>query len=113
MKLTMSVIAIFLIAASPLISCSHPQPNNSSPINRPSSASSPIDSGAGGGSMAKEPGDTASEEFEGTAGMTEVKRQNATPSILKAIRTGRHSNFDRVVFEFEGNQIPGYHTEYI
>jgi hypothetical protein len=63
--------------------------------------------------MPKEAGDTSSEQFEGTGGMTEVKRQNVTPSILKAIRTGRHPNFDRVVFEFEGNQIPGYHVEYI
>jgi hypothetical protein len=35
------------------------------------------------------------------------------PVVLREIRTGQHPAFDRVVFEFEGNRVPGYHVEYV
>jgi hypothetical protein len=32
---------------------------------------------------------------------------------LGAVRTGRHPGYDRVVFQFEGAQVPGYRIEYV
>jgi hypothetical protein len=95
------------------VSCSRaPIVNQPAPTPSPTlSASSTIE--AGGGDVPKEPGDTSPEQFAGTAGIVEVKRSEIAPVLLKAIRTGRHTNFDRVVFEFEGNQVPGYHIEYV
>lgn len=43
----------------------------------------------------------------------EKKTPGLQPVVLKAVRTGKHESFDRVVFEFAGNVIPGYHVEYI
>lgn len=49
----------------------------------------------------------------GTAGVTTESRSDMPPAILRTVRTASHSNFDRVVFEFDGTRVPGYHIEYI
>lgn len=67
----------------------------------------------GGGTVPKEPGDTSPEQFTGTAGIVEVKRPDIPPTQLREIRTGQHPNFDRVVFEFDGDSVPGYRIEYV
>ena len=51
--------------------------------------------------------------FEGTAGITEKKRPDAPQARLSGVRTGEHEGYDRVVFEFEGSALPGYHVEYV
>lgn len=48
-----------------------------------------------------------------TAGTIEKRKPGLAPAILGQIRTGRHKSFDRVVFEFRGSTVPGYHVEYI
>ena len=50
--------------------------------------------------------------FEGTAGITEQKR-DVPQERLSAVRNGEHDGYDRVVFEFEGGTLPGYHVEYV
>ena len=53
-------------------------------------------------------------DFEGTAGNTEKKNPNATgAALLTDVRSARHSSYDRVVFEFEGSELPNYRLEYI
>jgi hypothetical protein len=63
------------------------------------------------------PADETSEDtadFEGTAGITEKKNPDVTGvAIMSAVRSARHGNYDRVVFEFLGNEMPTYHIEYI
>ena len=56
---------------------------------------------------------SGSDDFEGTAGITDKKPVAADAALLKEIRIAAHENFDRVVFEFEGTALPGYHIEYI
>lgn len=56
---------------------------------------------------------TSTQEFKGTAGITERKHKGGGVAILRAVRTAAHSSFDRVVFEFEGSSLPGYQIEYI
>jgi hypothetical protein len=89
------------------ISCTTAPTNTTSPT-----AANPTTEAAGG-TTPKEPGDDSPNDFAGTAGLVEKKRADIPPVILKEIRTGRHPKFDRVVFEFEGNQIPGYRVEYV
>ena len=55
----------------------------------------------------------SSEDFEGTAGVTEKKKTNIDPVLLRTVRTAQHEKFDRVVFEFSGRELPGYHIEYV
>jgi hypothetical protein len=51
-------------------------------------------------------------DFDGTTGNTEKRNPKATgPALLKDVRSARHTNYDRVVFEFEGT--PSYKIEYI
>jgi hypothetical protein len=49
----------------------------------------------------------------GTAGVTQREPGPVPPVILRAVRTAAHPEFDRVVFTFDGADMPGYHIEYI
>jgi hypothetical protein len=48
-----------------------------------------------------------------TAAIVEMRPSAERPVVLRDVRVGRNEGFDRVVFEFEGEQLPGYHLEYI
>jgi hypothetical protein len=50
---------------------------------------------------------------EWTARNVELKRALPGQATLRSVRAGQHADFDRVVFEFEGPQLPGYHLSYI
>lgn len=52
-------------------------------------------------------------DFAGTAGIIDKKNQVKGVVVLKEVRAGQHANYDRVVFEFEGAEMPSYHVEYI
>lgn len=52
-------------------------------------------------------------DFEGTAGITDQKPEAKGVAVLREVRTGQHDGYDRVAFEFEGAELPGYHIEYI
>jgi hypothetical protein len=56
------------------------------------------------------------EEFAGTTSAVEQLKPDPAPTApvtLRKIRTGQHDDFDRVVFDFEGETPPGFHVEYI
>lgn len=48
-----------------------------------------------------------------TAGITDVQHEAAVPGRLVAVRTAAHEGFDRIVFAFDGEDVPGYHLEYV
>jgi hypothetical protein len=50
---------------------------------------------------------------EWTAGIVDRPRPGIRPVLLREVRSGRNEGFDRVVFEFDGDQLPGYHVEYV
>jgi hypothetical protein len=50
---------------------------------------------------------------EWTARNVELKRALPGQATLRSVRAGQHADFDRVVFEFEGTRLPGYHLSYI
>lgn len=53
-------------------------------------------------------------DFAGTAGITEKKNINIKANgVMSEVRSARHGNYDRVVFEFSGAELPGYHIKYI
>jgi hypothetical protein len=56
---------------------------------------------------------TDNADFEGTAGIVDKKNEIKAAALLKTVRTAQHGNYDRVVFEFEGAELPSYHIEYI
>jgi len=50
---------------------------------------------------------------EWTAGVVKLMRQGSMPVTLRSVRAARNEGFDRVVFEFDGPQVPGYQIEYV
>ena len=63
---------------------------------------------------ADEAASEAPAEFKGTADNT-LKENTDAPgaALLRDVRSATHPNYDRVVFEFVGAQIPSYKIEYI
>ncbi len=57
--------------------------------------------------------DTAA--FAGTTGVvrrTRAPAPGAPPAILRAVHVGAQPGYDRLVFEFAGDSLPGYHVEF-
>ena len=52
-------------------------------------------------------------DFQGTSGIIDKKSEIKGVAVLKEVRSAGHSGYDRVVFEFEGAELPGYKIEYI
>lgn len=50
-----------------------------------------------------------------TAGIVHdsTRIQPGTFAIVQEVRTAHHDEYDRIVFEFSGSDIPGFHIEYI
>lgn len=114
MKLTR--IVAFIASCGFVISCTAHDQRQAGPPAPPSpvpSTTTPVHDDVAGGLAKLEPGETESAEFKGIVGISEKKRADIEPVLLKAVRTGRHESFDRVVFEFEGNVVPGYQIEYV
>lgn len=61
---------------------------------------------------ADETSEVGEANFTGTAAATEKKYEGGA-ALLTAVRIGRHESFDRIVFEFAGDDIPGYRIEYV
>jgi hypothetical protein len=56
------------------------------------------------------------DEFTGTTDAIERLKPDPAPGgpvMLRRIRTGGHDDFDRVVFDFEGDTPPGFRVEYV
>ncbi|HEX3127949.1 MAG TPA: hypothetical protein VH394_11520 [Thermoanaerobaculia bacterium] len=51
--------------------------------------------------------------FPGALETVEVARPGSPPAILREVRAASQEGFDRVVFEFEGNAVPGYRVGYV
>lgn len=94
-------------AASPAASStSHPSPTIDSLANSDSSINSVT-------ALPDENDGGLQADFSGTAGVTEKKNDKTGAALLNAVRIGQQKNFERVVFQFAGSELPGYHIEYI
>jgi hypothetical protein len=57
--------------------------------------------------------ENAQSDFTGTSGVTDKKHDTKNTAVLRDVRAAAHDGYDRVVFEFEGAEMPSYHIEYI
>jgi hypothetical protein len=62
---------------------------------------------------AREHGETAQQVGQWTAGVVSVRREQTGVAGLASVRSARHADFDRVVIEFSGDDLPDYHVEYV
>ncbi len=95
-----------------------PPPEPPPPAGQPAQTGAGAPEGAGtaptpppAGSQAAQPEDPKNREW--TASRVDIKRSTPTPVTLREVRSARNEGFDRVVFQFEGEQVPGYHVEYV
>lgn len=114
-------IPLLILAAGLALACSPPPASNgnaqpgggsSTPVSTPKQDTA----NAGIPTSTARPDEAAEveQDFEGTAGITEKENQNVKESVVAAyVRSARHEGFDRVVFEFLGDQLPSYKIEYI
>ena len=51
--------------------------------------------------------------FTGTVRKVEHRKEFAPPAVLRRVDTANCAGFERVVFQFDGVQTPGYRVEYI
>lgn len=57
--------------------------------------------------------DTGGTEPGWTAGIVEQSPETARPATVRAVRAARNQGWDRTVWEFAGDSLPGYHLEYV
>ncbi|HEX8433926.1 AMIN-like domain-containing (lipo)protein [Archangium sp.] len=77
----------------------------------PAPGTTPPPSPTPAGSQALQPEDPKNREW--TAGRVDIQRSTLKAVTLREVRSARNEGFDRVVFQFDGDQVPGYHLEYI
>lgn len=63
-------------------------------------------------STRSEVGDEIPQSFTGTVAPQEKRKPQQEPAVLKEVRTGKHEDFDRIVFEFSGKETPGFNVRY-
>ena len=110
------LVAVSLSAACSGEAVSNSNSSNTTPAALPSrTAESPVTPAQA--PTPERPDEVASEaatDFEGTAANTLKENPGATgAALLRDVRSARHPNYDRVVFEFDGSQLPSYKIEYI
>lgn len=105
-------IVLSLLACSPSAPLERP-PTPAGPSRSPVATSPSL--GCEPGCPAPAAADTpASEPRHGwTAGIVDLPTTRSGMAQLRAIRAARHEGQDRVVFEFEGEGVPGLHAEYV
>ena len=118
MKLAHITLAAFLLAGCSADAVNNSNSANATPAAVPSRTAeppmTPSSSPSPTNAVADEAASEAPADFEGTAGNTEKKNSSAAGAVLlRDVRSAKHANFDRVVFEFEGAQLPSYKLEYI
>lgn len=59
------------------------------------------------------PGSVSVKSGAWTAGIVRKQPPDAGIALLRSVRAARHEGLDRVVFEFEGRALGGYHLEYV
>ena len=81
----------------------------------PAPAAQPGDSAVAvpGGRMVPQPAPAGGEQDGWTAGNTSRASRAEGAPVLTGVRTARQPGFDRTVFEFRGNALPGYAIEYV
>jgi hypothetical protein len=85
-----------------------PAPAQPAPPAEPTPAPAPAAPAPTGGVTPEDP-----KNREWTAATVKLERASLKPVTLRSVREARNEGFDRVVFEFAGTQVPGYHLEYV
>ena len=89
-----------VLLVSALIACRRDEPRQADPSGAALSA-------------AAAPQDTAFAGTTASVHRARPMRPGVPPALLRAVETASGPGYDRVVFEFAGDSVPGYHVEYV
>ena len=106
----LTAICLLGIALIALAACGGGK-ESASPTNTPPGAtatSSSVSTPAG-----TETPSATEEPFQGAHDPVEAPAQGSGIPVLTDVRTGEHADYDRITFEFDGNERPHYRVEYI
>ncbi|NVJ01499.1 hypothetical protein HV824_25755 [Myxococcus sp. AM009] len=100
-----------------------PQPEVQAPPTSPppgtlpregeAAARPPVHTASMGDNETEPPSHAPAKNREWTTTPVSLKRRPAQSVTLRSVRAGTHADFDRVVFEFDGPQVPGYQLQYV
>jgi hypothetical protein len=83
------------------------------PAVPPAAVDSPAPSPTPGSAPSPDAGSGSSGQEGWTAGVVDREHQVADAPVVGDFRIAENPDFDRIVFEFQGEEIPSYHIEYI
>ena len=95
-----------------LLSCGDP-PANGVPAGSSSSRTAEPPTSASVEETAASDLDADTTSSQWTAGIVRRDRAATGVATQSAVRVARHDGFDRLVLEFEGDELPSYHVEYV
>jgi hypothetical protein len=113
LAISLSAFSLFVMACAGKNESSNQSSSGNANAQAPPPAGAENRNATGNSNRTGEPGDSSPDEFEGTAGSVSRAGFDVAPALLREIRTAEQDGFDRVVFEFEGAEIPNYRVEYI
>lgn len=102
-----------LAAAFSLLAACAPPVTERAPADQLGSAEGAARTEEGGRAAPPPASSPAQDGAEFTAGIVEHEASPQGIALLTDLRAARHEGFDRVVFDFTGDALPGYHVEYI
>lgn len=111
----MKILIVTVLIAAALAGCTG-EADNRSPVNGagPATPAPTVTPSPTATPTPEDRTDDDTADFTGTAGIVDKRYPDIkAPGLMTAVRTARHGNYDRVVFEFAGPEMPSYHVEYI
>ncbi len=97
-----------------LVACSNPPPSPNVAKSPPAAPTATVASTPTPANVDVDATAESAPDFEGTAGNTEKRNPKSNgAALLKDVRSARHAKYDRVVFEFEGTELPSFKIEYL
>ena len=110
LSVRLTAIVVLGSCAFALVACGGGSKKNATPTNPPSittpTSVANTPSGTGTPAATEEPFQGGRDPVEGPA------RAQGAP-LLTDVRTGEHTDYDRITFEFDGDARPAYRVEYI
>jgi hypothetical protein len=113
-KLSFATFALAVVTSLAVLAsaCGDDGDDETSPTNTPAATEEATPTAASATDLPATASATE-EPFSGARDPVEGQAQGTGIPVLTDVRTGAHSAYDRITFEFEGDERPHYRVEYI
>jgi hypothetical protein len=111
--ISLSVLSLFVIACADKNGAVNQNSSGNSNAQGAITGAAENRNAADNSNRAVESAEASPDQFEGTTGSVTRAGFDVAPALLREIRTASQDGFDRVVFEFAGDEVPNYDVMYI